>query len=48
MSKLFSSFSFKNLELKIYLVMVPMNMDQAEQEGYANDWHDIHYKNVFF
>jgi NADPH2 dehydrogenase len=43
MSKLFSSFKFKNIELKNRIVMAPMCMYSAENDGVAKDWHCIHY-----
>lgn len=43
MSKLFSSFKVKNIELKNRIVMAPMCMYSAEGDGKAKDWHFIHY-----
>jgi NADPH2 dehydrogenase len=43
MSKLFSSFKVKNIELKNRIVMAPMCMYSAENDGLAKDWHCIHY-----
>lgn len=43
MSKLFSSFKIKNLEIKNRIVMAPMCMYSADNEGIANDWHYVHY-----
>jgi NADPH2 dehydrogenase len=43
MSKLFSSFKVKNIELKNRIVMAPMCMYSAENDGVAKDWHCIHY-----
>lgn len=43
MSKLFSNIKIKNLELKNRIVMAPMCMVVADNEGYAKDWHVIHY-----
>lgn len=43
MSKLFSSFKVKNLELKNRIVMAPMCMYSAEEDGKAKEWHYIHY-----
>jgi NADPH2 dehydrogenase len=43
MSKLFTSFKVKNLELKNRIVMAPMCMYSADTEGNANDWHFVHY-----
>ncbi len=42
MPGIFSEFKIKDLELKNRIVMAPMCMDSAS-EGYANDWHIIHY-----
>jgi len=41
-SRLFSSFKIKDLELKNRIVMAPMCMDSAV-DGYVNQWHRIHY-----
>ncbi|MHB8130466.1 MAG: NADPH dehydrogenase NamA [Mobilitalea sp.] len=43
MTKLFSSFQLKNMELKNRIVMAPMCMFCANQEGIAQDWHFTHY-----
>lgn len=43
MSKLFSSIKIKNIELKNRIVMAPMCMYSAEDDGKAKDWHYIHY-----
>ncbi len=43
MSKLFSSFILKNIELKNRIVMAPMCMYSANEDGLATDWHRIHY-----
>ena len=43
MSKLFTPFQIKNLELKNRVVMAPMCMYSADTNGYANDWHFTHY-----
>lgn len=43
MSKLFSSFVLKNLELKNRIVMPPMCMYSADHDGNPSDWHTIHY-----
>jgi NADPH2 dehydrogenase len=43
MSKLFSSFKIKNVELKNRIVMAPMCMYSAEEDGLAKEWHYIHY-----
>ncbi len=42
MSKLFSTYKIKDMELKNRIVMAPMCMDSAEN-GFANDWHFTHY-----
>lgn len=43
MSKLFSSFVLKNLEIKNRIVMAPMCMYSADNDGKAKDWHVLHY-----
>ena len=43
MSKLFSSFKLKNLEIKNRIVMAPMCMYTADNDGKAKDWHLFHY-----
>lgn len=43
MTKLFSNIKIKNLELKNRIVMAPMCMVTSDDEGYAKDWHVIHY-----
>lgn len=43
MSKLFSNYKLKNLELKNRVVMAPMCMDSADEQGNTNSWHYIHY-----
>lgn len=43
MSKLFSNIKIKDMELKNRVVMAPMCMDSAENDGKANEWHYIHY-----
>lgn len=43
MTKLFSSFRIKNIELKNRIVMAPMCMYSAEEDGKAKDWHCMHY-----
>ena len=45
MSKLFSNYKLKNLELKNRLVMAPMCMDSADELGNVNSWHYLHYGN---
>ncbi len=42
MTKLFSNFELKGMELKNRIVMPPMCMYTAE-DGMANDWHFVHY-----
>ena len=42
MKKLFSSITFRNIELKNRIVMSPMCMYSAE-DGIANDFHFVHY-----
>ena len=44
MSKLFSSFKIKDMELKNRIVMSPMCMDSCyNKDGLASTWHFIHY-----
>ena len=43
MSKLFASYILKNLESKNRIVMSPMCMYSADNDGKANQWHLIHY-----
>jgi NADPH2 dehydrogenase len=43
MSKLFSSYKLKNLELKNRIVMAPMCMYSADANGNSSDWHLTHY-----
>lgn len=43
MSKLFSSFKLKDIEFKNRVVMAPMCMYTAEEDGLATEWHKIHY-----
>lgn len=45
MSKLFSHYKLKNLELKNRVVMAPMCMDSANELGNVNSWHYLHYGN---
>ena len=42
MSKLLTSFHLKGITLKNRVVMSPMCQYSAE-DGFANDWHFIHY-----
>lgn len=43
MAKLFSNIKIKDLELKNRIVMPPMCMLEADNEGFAKNWHVIHY-----
>jgi len=44
MSRLFSNFKIKDMELKNRIVMAPMCMDSCkEEDGIATNWHFIHY-----
>lgn len=43
MSKLLSSYKLKSLELKNKVVMAPMCMDSADEQGNVNSWHYLHY-----
>ena len=43
MSKLFTPFRLKNLELKNRIAMSPMCMYSAGDDGQITDWHQIHY-----
>jgi NADPH2 dehydrogenase len=43
MSKLFSGFKIKNLEIRNRVVMAPMCMYSAEDDGKAKEWHYLHY-----
>ncbi len=43
MPGLFTSFQVKDLRCKNRVVMPPMCMYSADEEGHANDWHFIHY-----
>lgn len=45
MSKVFSNYKLKNLELKNRVVMAPMCMDSADEQGNVNSWHYFHYGN---
>jgi len=40
---LFDSFSIDHLTLRNRVVMSPMCMYSAEQDGLATDWHLVHY-----
>lgn len=43
MTKLFSPYQIRNVTLKNRIVMSPMCMYSAEDNGYVTDWHIIHY-----
>jgi len=43
MSRLFSNYIIKDLELKNRIVMAPMCMYSAEDDGKAKEWHLLHY-----
>jgi NADPH2 dehydrogenase len=43
MSKLFTGFKLKELEIKNRIVMAPMCMFCADTDGKSNDWHFTHY-----
>lgn len=43
MSKLFSNYRIKDLELKNRIVMAPMCMYSADDDGKAKEWHELHY-----
>ncbi len=43
MSKLFASYILKDLELKNRIIMSPMCMYSAGDDGKVTDWHIIHY-----
>ncbi|MBZ9634357.1 NADPH dehydrogenase NamA [Clostridium sp. FP1] len=44
MSKLFSNFKIKDMDLKNRIVMAPMCMDSCnDEDGLANNWHFVHY-----
>ncbi|HHZ01960.1 MAG TPA: NADPH dehydrogenase NamA [Tissierellia bacterium] len=43
MSKLFTSFKIKDLNIKNRIVMAPMCMYSADKSGNSNDWHFVHY-----
>ncbi|MEN1761302.1 NADPH dehydrogenase NamA [Anoxynatronum sibiricum] len=42
-TKLFSPFKLKKTTLKNRIVMAPMCQYSAGDDGYANDWHLVHY-----
>jgi NADPH2 dehydrogenase len=43
MQKLFTEFTVKDLKLKNRIVMPPMCMYCAGDDGMVTDWHVIHY-----
>lgn len=43
MSRLFSNYIIKDLELKNRIVMAPMCMYSADEDGKAKEWHMLHY-----
>lgn len=43
MSRLFSNYIIKDLELKNRIVMAPMCMYSADDDGKAKEWHKLHY-----
>lgn len=43
MSKLFTGFQLRNMELKNRIIMAPMCMFCADADGNPNDWHFTHY-----
>lgn len=43
MSKLFSSYTIRNIELPNRIVMSPMCMYSSADDGQVADWHRIHY-----
>ena len=43
MSRLFSNYIIKDLELKNRIVMAPMCMYSTDDTGMANEWHELHY-----
>lgn len=43
MSKLFEEFSLKGLKIKNRIMMSPMCMYSAKDDGKPNDWHFVHY-----
>lgn len=44
MSRLFSNYIIKDLELKNRIVMAPMCMYTADDDGKAKEWHQLHYE----
>lgn len=43
MSRLFTNYIIKDLELKNRIVMAPMCMYSADDDGKAKEWHFLHY-----
>lgn len=43
MSKLFTPIKIKNLDLKNRIVMAPMCQFSADEKGFVQNWHFIHY-----
>ena len=43
MSRLFSNYIIKDIELKNRIVMAPMCMYSADEDGKAKEWHFLHY-----
>lgn len=43
MSKLFSPFKLREIEFKNRIVMAPMCMDSADEYGFSNSFHYVHY-----
>lgn len=43
MSKLFTEFRLKDVSFKNRIVMAPMCMYSADEEGFAKEWHLLHY-----
>lgn len=44
MNQLFTSFNLKNVTLRNRIVMAPMCMYSAGEDGLASDWHSFHYR----
>ena len=44
MKKLFDPISIKNLDIRNRIMMAPMCMYSADENGYASDWHSLHYE----
>jgi len=43
MAKLFTPYTLKNLTLKNRIMMAPMCMYSAQNDGLVTDWHKVHY-----